>query len=65
MAIARCGVQSQSKDQSWGSRGKAAGLTSCSVWMVVAIAILNQVDVKEFKDNTSQALATVMEGDLD
>ena len=33
--------------------------------MLVAIAFLERVNVKEFKENTSQALATVMEGDLD
>ena len=32
---------------------------------VSSIFILSRVDVKEFKDNTSKALATVMEGDLD
>ena len=36
-----------------------------AVGMIVAIAILDRVDVQEFKDNTSKALATVMEGDLD
>lgn len=33
--------------------------------MFVAIAFLNRVDVKEFKDNTKAALSTAMEGDLD
>ena len=33
--------------------------------MLVAIVVLNQVNVKEFKENTAQALSTVMEGDLD
>ena len=33
--------------------------------MVLAIAFLERVNVKEFKDNTRQALSTVMEGDLD
>lgn len=33
--------------------------------MLIAIAFLERVDVQEFKDNTNQALATVMEGDLD
>ncbi|PSB08650.1 MFS transporter [Pleurocapsa sp. CCALA 161] len=33
--------------------------------MVLAIVILDSVDVQEFKDNTSKALSTVMEGDLD
>lgn len=33
--------------------------------MIVAIAILDRVDVKEFKENTGKALTTVMEGDLD
>jgi MFS transporter, BCD family, chlorophyll transporter len=32
--------------------------------MILAIVILDRVDVQEFKDNTSQALSTVMEGDL-
>ena len=36
-----------------------------AVGMIVAIAFLDRVDVKEFKDNTQQALSTVMEGDLD
>ena len=35
------------------------------IGMLVAILILDRVDVKEFKDNTRQAMATVMEGDLD
>jgi MFS transporter, BCD family, chlorophyll transporter len=33
--------------------------------MILAIIILERVDVQEFKDNTTQALSTVMEGDLD
>jgi MFS transporter, BCD family, chlorophyll transporter len=33
--------------------------------MLVAIAFLERVNVKEFKENTHQALSTVMEGDLD
>ena len=33
--------------------------------MILSIAILNQVDVQEFKNNTGKAIATVMEGDLD
>lgn len=33
--------------------------------MIVAITILDRVDVQEFKENTSKALTTVMEGDLD
>lgn len=33
--------------------------------MILAIIILEQVNIQEFKDNTSQALSTVMEGDLD
>ncbi len=33
--------------------------------MLLAIAFLDRVDVKEFKDNTQKALSTVMEGDLD
>ena len=36
-----------------------------AVGMILAIAILEQVDIQEFKDNTSKALSTVMEGDLD
>lgn len=36
-----------------------------AVAMLVAIAILNSVDVQEFKDTTNKAIATVMEGDLD
>ncbi|MCC0178659.1 BCD family MFS transporter [Waterburya agarophytonicola K14] len=33
--------------------------------MFVAIAFLERVNVKEFKENTQQALSTIMEGDLD
>jgi MFS transporter, BCD family, chlorophyll transporter len=33
--------------------------------MILAIIILERVDVQEFKDNTTQGLSTVMEGDLD
>ncbi len=33
--------------------------------MILAITILERVDVKEFKESTSKALTTVMEGDLD
>jgi MFS transporter, BCD family, chlorophyll transporter len=33
--------------------------------MILAIAILDRVDVQEFKEATSKALSTVMEGDLD
>ncbi len=33
--------------------------------MIVAIVILNQVNVQEFKETTGKAIATVMEGDLD
>ncbi|MDJ0567595.1 MAG: BCD family MFS transporter [Pleurocapsa sp. MO_192.B19] len=33
--------------------------------MMVAIIILERVDVKEFKETTGKAIATVMEGDLD
>ncbi|MGD1922311.1 MAG: BCD family MFS transporter [Pleurocapsa sp.] len=33
--------------------------------MFVAIAFLDRVNVKEFKDNNKMALSTVMEGDLD
>ena len=33
--------------------------------MILAIAILNRVDIAEFKESTRKALSTVMEGDLD
>lgn len=33
--------------------------------MILAILILNQVNVKEFKETTGKAIAMVMEGDLD
>ncbi len=33
--------------------------------MIFAIAILNMVDIAEFKESTGKALSTVMEGDLD
>lgn len=33
--------------------------------MFLAIAILNQVNIEEFKENTGKALTTVLEGDLD
>ena len=33
--------------------------------VISAIAILDRVDIAEFKDNTGKALSTVMEGDLD
>jgi BCD family chlorophyll transporter-like MFS transporter len=36
-----------------------------ALMMILAIVILDRVDVQEFKDNTSKALSTVMEGDLD
>ena len=36
-----------------------------AVGMIAAIIVLDRVDVKEFKENTGKALATVMEGDLD
>ncbi|MEN9520569.1 MAG: hypothetical protein RLZZ381_3157 [Cyanobacteriota bacterium] len=36
-----------------------------AVAMILAIVILDRVDVQEFKDNTSKALSRVMEGDLD
>ncbi|MDJ0900788.1 MAG: BCD family MFS transporter [Xenococcus sp. MO_188.B8] len=36
-----------------------------AIGMVVAVVILNRINIKEFKDNTEQAIATVMEGDLD
>ena len=36
-----------------------------AVGMILSIIILDRVDVKEFKDTTNKALATVMEGDLD
>jgi MFS transporter, BCD family, chlorophyll transporter len=35
------------------------------VGMLLAILILNKVDVQEFQDNTRRAIATVMEADLD
>ena len=38
---------------------------SQAVAMLVAITILNRVDVREFQDTTGKAIATVMEGDLD
>ena len=38
---------------------------SQALTMLIAIAFLAKVNVKEFKDNTSKALSTVMEGDLD
>jgi MFS transporter, BCD family, chlorophyll transporter len=36
-----------------------------AISMILAVIILERVDVKEFKENTSNALSTVMEGDLD
>ncbi len=36
-----------------------------AIGMILAVIILERVDVKEFKENTSNALSTVMEGDLD
>ncbi len=36
-----------------------------AVGMILAITILNQVNVQEFKETTGKAIATVMEGDLD
>jgi len=36
-----------------------------AIGMLVAIAFLDRVDVKEFKENNNRILATVMEGDLD
>lgn len=36
-----------------------------SVGMLLAIFILDHVNVKEFQENTKRAIATVMEGDLD
>ena len=36
-----------------------------AVGILLAIGILNRVSVKEFKENTNRAIATVMEGDLD
>jgi MFS transporter, BCD family, chlorophyll transporter len=36
-----------------------------ALMMILAILILERVDVEEFKDNTRSALSTVMEGDLD
>ncbi|VEP11510.1 PUCC protein [Hyella patelloides LEGE 07179] len=35
------------------------------VAMLIAVTILSRIDVKEFKDTTNKAIATVMEGDLD
>ena len=35
------------------------------VTMLLAIVVLEQVNVKEFQENTQRAIATVMEGDLD
>ena len=36
-----------------------------AIAMLVAIAFLDRVNVKEFKENTNKGLAAVMEGDLD
>ncbi len=36
-----------------------------AIGMVAAVLILNRINIKEFKENTGQAIATVMEGDLD
>lgn len=36
-----------------------------AVGMIAAVVILDRVDVREFKETTGKALATVMEGDLD
>lgn len=36
-----------------------------AVGMMIAVIILNRVDVREFKETTGKALSTVMEGDLD
>lgn len=36
-----------------------------SLGMLLAIQLLNRVNVREFRENASQAIATVMEGDLD
>ena len=36
-----------------------------AIAMIVAIAVLDRVDVKEFQETNNNALATVMEGDLD
>ena len=33
--------------------------------MIIAVVILNYINIKEFKENTGQAISTVMEGDLD
>jgi BCD family chlorophyll transporter-like MFS transporter len=33
--------------------------------MICAIFVLNQVNVREFQENTRQAIATVLEGELD
>lgn len=36
-----------------------------AIGMVTAIFFLNQVNVREFKENTKQAIATILEGELD
>ena len=36
-----------------------------AIGMVFAVMILNRINIKEFKESTGQAIATVMEGDLD
>ncbi len=36
-----------------------------AVGMILAVLILDRVDVKEFQENTHKAISTVMEGDLD
>jgi len=36
-----------------------------AVGMIVAIGFLGRVNVQEFRNNTKQAIATVMENDLD
>ncbi|MGK7914354.1 MAG: BCD family MFS transporter [Prochloraceae cyanobacterium] len=36
-----------------------------AITMILAVGILDRVDVKEFQDNTNVAISTVMEGDLD
>ncbi|MEL7421313.1 MAG: PucC family protein, partial [Cyanobacteria bacterium J06555_3] len=36
-----------------------------AVGVILAIAILERVDVKEFQENTNKALTTILEGELD
>lgn len=39
--------------------------SSQAVLMLLAIALLNRVNIREFRETTKQAIATVMEGDLE